>query len=103
PSLRRHNRAVSPAVESIVRRCLEADPARRYRNAQELKEDLERQLKSLPLLHTPEPSLRELAGKWMRRHPRLTSVTTLGSVASGRCCWCACWPWPSSAASRSPT
>jgi len=44
PMVRRHNRAVSPAVEAIVRKCLEPDPARRYQHARDLKEDLERQL-----------------------------------------------------------
>src|SRR4051794_27345845 len=40
PSLRRWNRDVSPAVEAIIRHCLEPDTARRYRSARELKEDL---------------------------------------------------------------
>jgi serine/threonine protein kinase/Tfp pilus assembly protein PilF len=82
PSLRRWNRAISPAAEAIIRRCLEPNPADRYPSAQDLKEDLERQLKSLPLRHTPEPSLRERASKFVRRHPRLTSMTTLGCVAA---------------------
>jgi serine/threonine protein kinase/Tfp pilus assembly protein PilF len=77
PSLRRFNRAVTPAVEAIVRHCLEPDPARRYQSARQLKEDLERQLENQPLQHIPDPSLRERAGKWMRRHPRVASLTTL--------------------------
>jgi serine/threonine protein kinase/tetratricopeptide (TPR) repeat protein len=81
PSLRRWNRDVSPAVEAIVRNCLEPERARRYRSARELKEDLERQLENLPLKHVPEPSIRERASKWMRRHPKLGSMTTLGAVA----------------------
>jgi serine/threonine protein kinase/tetratricopeptide (TPR) repeat protein len=81
-SLRRQNPAVSPAVESIVQRCLEPDPARRYQSARELHEDVERHRKHLPLKFAPEPSLRERAQKWVRRHPRLTSYTTVG-VAAG--------------------
>jgi serine/threonine protein kinase/Flp pilus assembly protein TadD len=75
--LREQNKQVSPAVESIVKHCLEPDPARRYQSAGELLEDLERQLADLPLKHAPEPSIRERSGKWARRHPRLTSPTSL--------------------------
>jgi serine/threonine protein kinase/Tfp pilus assembly protein PilF len=81
PKLRRYNRAVSPAVESIVRHCLEPDPARRYQTARELHEDLERQQKSLPLKHAPEPSFRERLRKWGRRHPVLTSWGTMTAFA----------------------
>jgi tetratricopeptide (TPR) repeat protein len=75
------NPALSPAVESIVRKCLDPDPARRYQSARDLREDLERQLADRPLRHAPEPSLRERAGKWVRRHPRLSSSTTVAAVA----------------------
>ncbi|MCI0457241.1 MAG: protein kinase [Gemmataceae bacterium] len=71
PSPRRLNRAVSPAVEAIIRRCLEPDPARRYASARQLQEDLQRQLDHLPLRHTREPSLRERTSKWLHHHPRL--------------------------------
>jgi tetratricopeptide (TPR) repeat protein len=83
PPLRPWNAKVSPAVESIVRHCLHADPAHRYRSARALHEDLQRQLDDLPLKHAPEPSLRERLGKWARRHRRLTSMTTLALVAAG--------------------
>jgi serine/threonine protein kinase/tetratricopeptide (TPR) repeat protein len=80
PSLRSANPAVSPAAASIVNRCLEADPARRYHSARELQEDLRRQRCHLPLKYAPEPSLRERASKWVRRHPRLTSSTGVGTM-----------------------
>src|SRR5262249_37403105 len=38
-------------------------------------------LEHLPLKHAPEPSLRERAGKWARRHPRVASLTTIGVLA----------------------
>src|SRR5262249_16613275 len=44
--------------------------------------DIECQLANQPLKHTPEPSLRERARKWTRRHPRLTSSTTVAAIAT---------------------
>jgi tetratricopeptide (TPR) repeat protein len=82
PRLRRWNGAVSPAVESIVRRCLEPDPRRRYQSAGQLREDLERQLDHRPLRHAPEVSAAERAGKWVRRHRRLTLAAAVGVVAA---------------------
>jgi serine/threonine protein kinase/Tfp pilus assembly protein PilF len=80
PRLRGANPAVSPAAEAIVRRCLEPDPDTRYQTAGDLHEDLERQLQDLPLRHIPEPSLVERGRKWVRRHPRLTSVTSISVI-----------------------
>ncbi len=77
PRLRPLNPAISPAVESIVRHCLEPDPRRRYQTAAQLREDLERQLLHRPLRHAPDPSPRERLGKWLHRHPSLTSLSTL--------------------------
>src|SRR5207245_6656982 len=81
PRLRAHNAAATPAVEAIVRRCLEPDPARRYPTARALQEDVQRHLADLPLKHTREPSLRERGRKWMRRHPRLASSGTAAALA----------------------
>jgi serine/threonine protein kinase/Flp pilus assembly protein TadD len=71
PALPDWNPVVSPAAAAIVHHCLEADPARRYQTARQLREDLERHLQSKPLRHQREPSLRERGRKWIRRHPRL--------------------------------
>ncbi len=83
PSLRRWNRSVTPALEAIVRRCLEPDPAKRYQTARDLEEDLHRQRDHLPLRHVAEPSWRERMSKWARRHPRLTSLSTMSGLALG--------------------
>jgi tetratricopeptide (TPR) repeat protein len=82
PSVRTWNRAVSPAAEAIVRKCLAADPAERYRSAEDLREDIDRHLNHRPLKHAPNPSSRERARKWVKRHPRLASSGTVGAVAA---------------------
>jgi serine/threonine protein kinase/Tfp pilus assembly protein PilF len=82
PSLRDLNPAVTPALESIVQHCLEPDPARRYRGAEELREDLQRQREHLPLRFAREPSWAERARKWSRRHPRLSSLSTALALGS---------------------
>ena len=94
PSVRDRNPAVSPAVEAIIRKLLAADPADRYQTADELRTDAERHLNDLPLQYARDGSLRERAGKWRRRNPRLPMrfavaglmavSLTLGAVAHHR-------------------
>jgi serine/threonine protein kinase/Tfp pilus assembly protein PilF len=69
PPIAALNPLVTPAVEAIVRKLLEPDPRNRYQTAQELRTDIERHLKNLPLQFAREPSLRERAAKWRRRNP----------------------------------
>ena len=87
PGLRAINPRVTPAEESIVHHLLDPDPARRYRSARDLHDDIERQLANLPLRHAPELSAAERARKWARRHPRITSGTSIalmcGAVVLG--------------------
>jgi eukaryotic-like serine/threonine-protein kinase len=80
--LRDRNPQVSPAVEAIVGHCLEPEPAKRYQSARDLLTDLEQQLANRPLKVIREPSWRERATKWQRRHPRLASLTTLSIAAA---------------------
>jgi serine/threonine protein kinase/Flp pilus assembly protein TadD len=82
PRLRRLNPAVSPGLEAIVRKCLEADADRRYQTAADLRDDLDRHRAGLPLRHVRVPSVRERVRKWGRRHPNLTSNLTLGIAAA---------------------
>ena len=91
PRLRVWNKSVSPAVESIVRHCLEPNPARRYQSAHELREDLDRHRADLPLKFAPEPSLRERARKFVRRHPRATSMTSVAVAATVLFCSALAW------------
>lgn len=74
------NPAVSPAVTSILRHCLMPNASERYQSAQDLHEDLQRQLEHRPLRVAPDRSLSERLQKWRRRHPRLTSATTMAVI-----------------------
>ncbi|MBY0228711.1 MAG: protein kinase, partial [Gemmataceae bacterium] len=72
----------TPAVRSLLAKCLAPDPAKRYQRAADLREDFERHLADQPLKHAPEPSLRERFRKWRKRHPRLAVGLLVGSAAA---------------------
>lgn len=82
PSLRRHRPDTPWSLESIARKCLAPDPARRYQQAEHLADDLYRFLEDRPLKYAPELSRVERAHKWARRHPRLTSAGSVAGVAA---------------------
>ena len=82
PDIRTKNPAVSPAVQSIVTRCLAPRAAERYQSADHLVEDLRRQLNDLPLQFAANTSLGERVSKWSRRHPRATSGGSIGAIAA---------------------
>jgi serine/threonine protein kinase/Tfp pilus assembly protein PilF len=81
PSLRKHRADVPWGLESIVRKCLDPEPGRRYQQAGHLAEDLRRFLDDRPLRHAPELSTAERLRKWARRHPRLTSSGAVAAAA----------------------
>lgn len=81
PTIRSVNPQVPRSLEALLGKCLDPDPSQRYQKASELAEDLRRHLDDLPLKHVPEPSLRERASKWLRRHPEARSSTTIGTVS----------------------
>ncbi len=91
PSAHSVSKRVPHAVASILQRCLEPDPQQRYRSADQLGDDLQRQLTHRHLKHAPDPSTAERLGKWRRRHPRLalalailmlSGLAILGTVLS---------------------
>lgn len=94
-SLRAHNREVSLAAESIILKCLEPKPERRYQSAQELAEDIDRHLSHRPLKHAANTSVFERARKWARRHPRLSSRSTIAgfTLLVGLCLAGMLWMW----------
>jgi hypothetical protein len=75
PDLRRVNPRLPHALEAIVGRCLEADPARRYASAAALADDLDRFVARRPLRHAVNPSRGERAANWVRRYSAALLVT----------------------------
>ena len=77
-----HPSAINPKVdrdlETIVLKCLEKHPSRRYHSAEALAEDLERWLADLPIRARPA-TLSHRVGKWVRRRP-----AAAGLIARGR-------------------
>src|SRR5205823_8725028 len=82
PSLRQRRPDVPWSLESIARKCLAPNQEQRYQQAEQLAEDLQRFLEDQPLKYAPELSPRERIGKWIRRHPRLTSSGSVATAAA---------------------
>ncbi|HEX3448025.1 MAG TPA: tetratricopeptide repeat protein, partial [Isosphaeraceae bacterium] len=81
PSLRSVCPQVPWSLDALTAKCMAFDSARRYARARDLAEDLRRFLDNLPMKHCPEPSFRERAGKWARRHPGLCGSTSIAVFA----------------------
>ena len=81
PSARMHRPDIPWTLESILRKCLAPDPAKRYQKAEHLAEDLRRYLDDRPLRHAPELSRIQRLQKYIRRHPRLASAAPVTAVA----------------------
>jgi serine/threonine-protein kinase len=77
-------RQVAPAIpedlETIVAKCLEKDPTRRYESARELAEDLDRFLDGEPIRARPAGWLYR-AGKRLRKNRALTAVSAAALLA----------------------
>jgi tetratricopeptide (TPR) repeat protein/tRNA A-37 threonylcarbamoyl transferase component Bud32 len=67
---------VPPDLQTITLKCLEKDPARRYRNARELASDLNCYLEGKPILARASSPL-ERGLKFARRNPTLTALLAM--------------------------
>jgi serine/threonine protein kinase/tetratricopeptide (TPR) repeat protein len=72
----------SPSLAAVLRKCLQFEPGLRYASAADLRDDLSRHRDHLPLRFAREPWSIERTRKWARRHPRLTSATSVALVAA---------------------
>ena len=69
-------------LETVIRRCLEPEPADRYERASFLAADLQAVADDLPLPHTREAWPRRTAAWIRRRRGRISAITTLAVVIS---------------------
>jgi eukaryotic-like serine/threonine-protein kinase len=60
-------------LETVVLKCLDKDPARRYHSAEALADDLDRWLAGKPITARPSGSLAR-AWKWARRNPTVAAL-----------------------------
>ena len=73
---------INPDLASIVDKCLDPHIERRYDSADALAQDLQRYLEFKPLLHAPNRSWQTRLRNWTRRHPRLTSATSVAGLSA---------------------
>lgn len=79
PRLRRFDTSLARDLETILAKCLEADPDGRYATASELADDLERLLRLEPIQARPA-GLLERSWKWLQREKRRTLAALLGAA-----------------------
>jgi serine/threonine-protein kinase len=65
PSVRSLNPAISPELETIIRKAMDKDAALRYQSARELKVDLQRLVSGRKLESWPTPARVSARGKWL--------------------------------------
>lgn len=80
PRLGEVAREAPKELETIVMKCLEREPARRYESARTLADDLQRFLDREPILARP-PSIRHVVWKKVRKHRLATAV--LAAIVAG--------------------
>lgn len=79
PSPRAIDRSIPIDLETIVLKCLEKDPERRYASCQHLADELARWLAGEPILERPLGAV-ERVYRWCRKRPLLTSATALAAL-----------------------
>ena len=80
PPVRRLNSRISRDLETIVAKCLEKPPAKRYATAGDLAEDLARFLRGEPTRARPVSHI-EHAWRWCKRNPAVSLLTMAVAAA----------------------
>ena len=80
PSPRQLNPAIDRDLETICLKCLEKDPANRYRTASALADDLERYTKGAPISARPVGRV-EWGWRWAKRYPARAGLGIVAVVA----------------------
>jgi serine/threonine-protein kinase len=80
PSLKQLVPELSEDLDTVVRKCLEHDPVRRYESALAVAEDLRRWREGEPIL-ARKPTPAYLTLKWARRHRLVVVVAAVALVA----------------------
>lgn len=73
PSPRRINPAISRDLETIILKCLEKDPAKRFATARELCDELQRVDRGEPIVSRPVGRI-ERTWRWAKRFPAVASL-----------------------------
>lgn len=81
-SLRRLMPGVPADLRTVVEKCLEREPSRRYASARDLADDLDRFLAHRPI-RARRPPFPERVAKWVRRQPLLAGAALAGLAAAG--------------------
>jgi serine/threonine protein kinase/Flp pilus assembly protein TadD len=75
-------RKINPDMLNIIRKCLAPDPDDRYQDAGQLHDDLYLHVNQRSPVHAPSSGVSERIRKFSRRHPRLTSATSIGLASA---------------------
>ena len=70
-------RLIPAGLRTILERCLDPDPAKRYRRAWELAEDLNRWRTDRPLAFAPERFWQQTVPRYLRRQRRMVLLTAI--------------------------
>ena len=76
PSPRKLNSSIPRDLETITLKCLEKDPSRRYKTANQLAEDLTAWMEGNAIHAQPVSSATRFL-KWCRREPRIAALTAV--------------------------
>ncbi|MCW5550760.1 MAG: protein kinase [Verrucomicrobiae bacterium] len=86
------NPAIPKDLETIILKCLEKEPSRRYQTAQELADELGRFLRGEPILARPTTPPERL-WRWGRRKPVLASLIVLLHIVGAVGLTGILWQW----------